>query len=163
MIQTPVTPPTHLLTIPPFRPRTPRQQTGLLPRFNHRVALFYGINSRQPPRASHAACARYCLSRKFGKTPAVASEAPNTTTQLTQIHTHLSALHNLLTTLLNPFPPPSSTFPTAHPAPVVSMDPRIALISFIEASSSSSTPLQGPSEARAPSRPYVDFGGLFGG
>ncbi|KAJ7443065.1 hypothetical protein B0H11DRAFT_1992946 [Mycena galericulata] len=157
--QTP--PPTPHLDIPPFCPRT--QQTRSIRRFSHRAALFYGIHSRLPPCTSRAACARYRLSRKMA---AVVPDAPDTTMRLTQFHTQLSDLHKLLT-FLTPFPPPSpmsSTSPMAHPASVTSLDMCTTLISFPEASSSSSTPLQGPSEARCePSRPFVDFGGNFGG
>ncbi|KAJ7433197.1 hypothetical protein B0H11DRAFT_2122494 [Mycena galericulata] len=152
------------LDIPPFRPR--KQPPSTTRHFNHRAALFYGIHSRLPSYASRAACARYRLGRK---TAAVAPVAPDTAIHLARLRTRLADLQELLhhLTFLRPLPPSSpmsSTSPIGHPAPVVSQHLRTTRISLPETSSSISTPLQGPSEAsNGASRPFVDFGGFFGG
>ncbi|KAJ7488739.1 hypothetical protein B0H11DRAFT_2012632 [Mycena galericulata] len=157
------TPPPHL-DIPPFCPRA-QQPPSTTRHFNHRAALFYGIYSRLPSHASRAACARYRLSRKAAP---VAPVAPDTTSHLARLRTQLANLQELLhLTFLRPLPPSSptsSTSPIGHPAPVVSQHLRTTCILLPDISSSISTPLQGPSEAsNGASRPFVDFGGFFGG
>ncbi|KAJ7093016.1 hypothetical protein C8R43DRAFT_1049664 [Mycena crocata] len=70
MLLTHVSPSPHPLfsvpsnsTLPPFQPR--KHHPGPpIPPFNARASKFHAIRSRLPPLNSHAACARFRLSRK---------------------------------------------------------------------------------------------------